>query len=237
MGVSSEKPGQNINKEGVAKIIRDQYLLHEVVHHLPYGLADKASAVVLTKAHRMADVYKCLHQGIFGYGPAEGVKHIPSPEYFRKHLVDDYYRIEPQSDEPVFEAVAAGNAVLRVNLRPYRKLFDGRDSDGFELLENVVMDAAQIEKGSWEALIAAVHYFKELNQERAIRIDDKCYGIPPRMVSGFIQELDNYVRNQNVIPLLSHSKAYHRLNHPSYVVVDLAVLEHSQLAFLLKTLL
>ena len=62
MDVSSEKPMQNINREGVAKIIQDQYLLHEVVHHLPYESADKAPAVVSTKAHRMADVYKAYHR-------------------------------------------------------------------------------------------------------------------------------------------------------------------------------
>lgn len=233
MCVAKQESLQLTSKEGVKKVILAQFLLHEVAHHRPSKPSDAAPMTLPTKAHRMADVYKCLHQGTFGYGPAGGVKHIPSPEYFEKHLTDDYYSTTPAVDAPVLESVTPNDAIQRVNLRPYRKIFDGRDDEGFDQLKKVVMDASLIEKGSAEALRKALDCFKTLNHAKAFCIDDQCYIIPLQMVERFIEELEKYLRVNESIPLLSHSKAYHRLNRPSYVVVDLPVLEESPLAFLL----
>lgn len=234
MDVSSSEPLQLTHGVGVRKVILHQYILHEVRHHPPVESQGRETTAVTPLAHAMADIYKFLHQGTFGYGPAGGVKHIPSPEFFREHLANDYYRVEPAANAPILEPVTLDDSILRINLRPYRSVFERNEDRGFYTLEKVVLDSSMIEKGSPENLFVALSVFEDLNNKEELSIESRSYVIPPRMVDGFLRELESFIRSHGVLPLLSHSEAYHRLNRPSYVVADLAVLERSSLAFLLQ---
>ena len=53
-----------------------QFELHEIRHHEAVDANDRG-AVVMPRAHAIADVYKCLHQGEFGVGHS-----IRSPVHF-----------------------------------------------------------------------------------------------------------------------------------------------------------
>ena len=50
----------------------------------------------------------------------------------------------------------------------------------------------------------------------------------------FFSDVQRFVKSNEEIPMLGHSETYRRLNDPSYMVADLAVLKESPLAFLLE---
>jgi hypothetical protein len=214
--------------EGLLEVLLRQYILHEVKHHPPLLTQPDKPLKVRTIAHDMPDIYKCLHQGIFGYW-----NHIPSPEYFRKHLTDDYYNVEADPSGPVLESVTSDNSILRVNLRPYKARFPGEEEKALFMLERLVLDSSLVEKGSLEKLFDALMVFMELNRCAAFFIEHRRFVIPPARSKHFLAEMEYFLGHYGTLPLFSHSPEYHRLNRPSYVVADLAVLERSSLATLL----
>lgn len=215
-------------KESLLEVLLRHYILHEVDHHPPLQTEPKKPLKVRTLAHDMPDIYKLIHQGTFGYW-----NHIPSPEYFRKHLADDYYNVEASDCGPVLETVSPDESILRVNLMPFKTLFPGEEDRAFFMLEELVLESSMIEKGSPEILFDALMTFRELNNQGALIIDNRRLMIPPARVDRFLLELKQFVTQMNTLPLFSHSTQYHNLNRPSYVIADLKPLRSSQLAFLL----
>lgn len=205
-----------------------QYILHEIEHHPALPTEPQEPLIVQTLAHDMPDIYKCLHQGTFGYW-----NHIPSAEFFRKHLADDYYKVEASSSSPVLESVSPDDSILRVNLRPYKALFPDDEEEAFFMLEKLVLDSAMVQKGSVRRFFDALKAFRELNDRALLIIDHRRYVIPPKRVDQFLIEMRKFLDQHRTLPLFSHSAVYHKLNQPSYVVADLAVLERSPLASLL----
>ena len=86
---------------------------------------------------------------------------------------------------------------------------------------------------SYEALFGALMAFQEMNSHGVLTIDHRHFVIHPRKVDIFFAELMQVIEQVGNLPLFGHSPAYHRLNRPSYVVVDLAPLQRSPFAFLL----
>jgi len=215
-------------RENLLEVLLRQYVLHEVVHHPALLTIPEKPPKVRTLAHDMPDIYKCLHQGTFGYW-----NHIPSPEYFRKHLADDYYAVEAMDTGPVLETVTPDESILRVNLMPFKALFRGEEDRAFFMLEELVLESSMIEKGSPETLFDALTAFRDLNNQGALIIDNRRFMIPPANVERFLMEVKQFVAQMSALPLLSHSPEYHRLNRPSYVIADLGPLRLSPLAFLL----
>lgn len=60
------------------------------------------------------DVYKLLHQGVFGQGHP-----IPNRKAAREWLDQEAGIIEPNTSAPLLESVQLAGNVVRVNLRPY----------------------------------------------------------------------------------------------------------------------
>lgn len=145
--------------EDLLEVLLRQYVLHEGRHHPPLFTQPDNPLKVRTIAHDMPDTYRCLHQGTFGH-----CNHIPSPEHLRKHLTDDYYKVEADDSGPVLESVTPDNSILMVNLRPYEVLFPGEEEKAFFMLERLVLDSSLGEKGSPEKLFNALMVFMELNQ-------------------------------------------------------------------------
>lgn len=215
-------------KENLLELLLRQYILHEVDHHPRPQTRPQKLMKVRTLAHDMPDIYKCLHQGTFGYWD-----HFPSPEYFRKHSADDYYSVEASDSEPVLETVTPDKSILRVNLRPFKARFPGEEDKAFFMLEDLVLESSRIEKGSPETLFEALMAFRELNRQGALIIDNRRFMIPLPRVETFFRELKQVLMQMSTLPLFSHSPEYHRLNRPAYVIADLAPLKRSPLAFLL----
>jgi len=214
--------------ENLLEVLLRQYILHEIVHHPPLETPPRKALKVRTRAVDMPDIYKLLHQGIFGYW-----QHIPGKAYFRKHLTDDWESVTSRDGEPVLESVTHDNTILRVNLRPYKALFPGEEDRAFFMLESLVLDSATIEKGSPERFFSAMSAFREINRQAALIIDNRRYVIPPAGVEQFFGEVKHFITHQGILPLFSHSPGYHELNRPAYVIADSIVLEHSPLAFIL----
>lgn len=216
-------------KEGLKEVIRGQYQWHEIKHHKVESSRRNGFVTVRPRAHTMADIYKCLHQGTFGYW-----KHILSREFFRNHLANDYFNVHAASDAPVFESVTPDHSIVRVNLRPYKAVVNEYEKEAFFILEKVVLDSSLIEKGCKNEFFETLHIFKELNAAGELTIENRSYVLPDDDVGHFLRECYQFVTAHGVLPLLSHSDIYHRLNHPSYVIADLSVIENSPLAFFLQ---
>jgi hypothetical protein len=176
----------------------------------------------------MPDIYKCLHQGTFGYW-----NHIPSPEYLRNHLADDFYSAETDDASPVLEAVRADASILRVNLRPFKAPFPDEEDRALFLLEALVLESSRIEKGHPQELFDGLTTFREMNRHGVLTIEHRHFVLHPQRVEIFFMELQQLLERVGPLPLFSHSQEYHRLNRPSYVIVDLVPLSRSPLDFLL----
>ena len=214
--------------ENLLEVLLRQYILHEIKHHSPLKATPRKALKVKTRAMDMPDIYKLLHQGTFGYW-----EHIPSKEYFRKHLAEDWESVTSREGEPVLESVTHDNTILRVNLRSYKALFPGEEDRAVFMLEKLVLDSATIEKGSPEHFFSVMSAFREINKQAALIIDNRRYVIPPALVEQFFTETKGFITHHGILPLFSHSPGYHELNRPAYVIADTVVLQRSSLAFLL----
>ncbi len=217
------------HKEGVKEVIRRQYQLHEIKHHEQESCRRSDLVTIMPRTHTMADIYKCLHQGTFGYW-----KHIPSRQFFRNHLADEYFNVQAESDAPVLEAVTPDHSIVRVNLRPYKAAVKEYEKEAFFILEKVVLDSSLIEKGCKKEFFETLHMFKELNLAGDLTIENRSYVMSEDDVEYFLRECYKFINAHGVLPLFSHSEIYHRLNHPSYVIADLSVIKNSPLVFLLQ---
>jgi hypothetical protein len=216
--------------ENLVEVLLRQYILHEVEHHPPPKTIPPKVVKVRTLAHDMPDIYKLLHQGTFGYW-----QHIPSREFFTKHLIDEWHGVTSEKAGIVLESVTHDNTILRVNLRPYKALFPGEDHRALSMLKKLVLDSAAVEKGSTEWFFSIMAAFREINRQAALTIGNRRYVIPPIRVERFFAEAKQFIAHQGELPLFRHSPAYRELNRPAYVIADSIVLQKSPLAFLLDT--
>jgi hypothetical protein len=217
--------------EGIRRVLVGQYMFHEARHH-PKLTGDNTERVpTMPKAHTVADIYKCLHQGEFGVGHS-----IEDPGRFALILAHELLKAEASSTEPALENVSADGSVFRVNLRPYRKIFIGREESASDLLVQACVNSAEIHKGSRENFIASLNCFRHLNQKGVLAVHGRSYVFPDELVGLFLVQVGDFIRASGHIPVLSHSPVYRDHNAPSYRVVDRLTLERSELAFLFQEL-
>ncbi len=183
------------------------------------------------KAHTVADVYKCLHQGEFGVGHS-----IDDPQRFAQMLARDLLEADENRAEPVLENVSADGSVFRVNLRPYRKIFAGREESATDLLVKTCMDSAVVHKGSAKDFLASLNSFRYLNAKAELVVQSRSYVFPDELVALFLVQVRDFLHASGNVPVLSHSPIYRNYNSPSYRVVDRETLERSDLAFLFQEL-
>ena len=215
-------------RDGIKRLLVQQFLLHEVEHHPFYATRDGEKTRTPPLAHTPMDIYKCLHQGEFGVAHT-----VDDPGRFRDRLYREIDRIQPENNEPVLEDVAVDGAVLRVNLRPYRALFVDDIHRACDLLTDVCLKSADIPKGSAERFLALLHGFRDLNKAGDLAVGDIIYAFSPHMVDHFLTEVRALAHRMGQIPVFSHSPTYRRLNSPTYRVVDRSVMLSSSLAFIL----
>jgi hypothetical protein len=215
--------------EGLRRVLLGQYMFHEAKWS-PAAEGDVMEAgPTIPKAVTLADIYKCLHQGEFGVGHS-----IDDVGTFSRRLGAELLAAEPSSVEPVLEDVSPAGAIFRINLRPYRTLFHGRDASATEMLANACLSSAKVRLGSLKSFINSLKDFRDLNAAGELVVQDRSYIFPEVLVDSFLAQVDDFIKGAGTIPVLSHSAIYKRYNAPSYRVVDRATLVRSDLAFLLS---
>lgn len=215
-------------RDGVREVLVLQYELHEVGHHSV--CPDKP---VEPLAHGVSDIYKCLHQGAFGVG-----HDITNEDDFRGRLIEEMMR--PQtvstSTEKLLESLSADGALLRVNLRPLRLLFSGREEEVCRLLVQVCLQSTAIATQSPAEFFFALESFRDLNRSGELRAGGIVFSFSEKVVEAFLREINLLAKSMGAIPVLSHSPAYRKFNNPSYRVVHREALRKSPLAELIRNL-
>ena len=209
----------------------EQFMLHEVQHHRLMGGGPHSQAPLTPVAHRLIDIYKCLHQGEFGVGHT-----IDHPEGFKQRLYREIMdgAVEDHAGEPAVESVSADGTMLRINLRPLKRLYGDDVAGAVDGLVRVCIASAQVNQGSNTRFFETLELFKTLNQAGEITLAGRIFVFPSARVEAFLLEVRKLMRRIGQIPVFSHSESYRRLNQPSYRVAERSVLQASPLAALLE---
>lgn len=228
-------------KEGIKEVLVCQFELHEVRHHIheeaqknrrAHGRGEAARTDRLEPiAHRVPDIYKCLHQGVFGVGHS-----IDNPQNFKERLIGEIGSARTVGAEPLLESVSPGGQVLRINLRPFRALFKGSEERGCELLLDLCIKSACLNTGLQAEFFLALEFFRELNRSGELAAGERIFSFPEDLIDAFLREVGNFTAKTGFIPVLSHSPAYKSLNNPSYRVVNSTALMRSPMAALINSI-
>ena len=146
------------------------------------------------------DVYKFLFEGVMG------VEHILGDrEVARRRLVEEFGRVDVSEflGESLVEDVSLGGGVVRVNLRPFKRL--GLSLD--RLFGAMVVSAERIEADR-AGFVRLWNRFVGLVREGMLDFDYEA-----------LVEFDGVVRARGYPPV-HHSREYVEANKPAYRVVD-----------------
>jgi hypothetical protein len=173
--------------------------------------AEKVAALIQTQVQRYPemdelDVYKLLHQAVFGPGHA-----ITNLKSAREWLERESEILKPISGEPLVESIHPDEAVVRVHLRPYLASRGslGRLLDGFVQSSKFVLgDPATM--AEWWAIFEQM-----IGQDGALanRFDARTAYLLRRT-----REVENW-------PASQHSPRFDRAYHPAYRVLAASVAE------------
>jgi len=214
-------------REGVRQVVVSQFMLHEVQHHpdRPRGTGESR----MPRAHTLADIYKCLHQGEFGPG------HMISDEArFLERLAEEIHSVPARAEESVLESIAPDDSIFRLNLRPFKSVFSGEGVDtACRVLTQVCAASAGIREGTVDRFFAKLAAFQRVNDAKELVADGTTFAFPAPLVANFLRDTFALAQASHGVPVLGHSNGYHDLNVPSYRVVEEVVLKGSPLAFLL----
>ena len=224
-------PGDADYTADLREVIIQQFMLHEVQHHSLQADDSRAEAPIVPVAHELIDIYKCLHQGVFGVGHI-----IDHPEGFAQRLHQEMVQnTAPETvREPVVESLSVNGEMLRVNLRPLRAAFIDDVDRAVDGLAQVCLQSAQVTRGANDHFFDALDAFMMLNRSGEIVLAGRIFAFPSQWVETFLFELRQLMRRIRQVPVFSHSKRYKQLNRPSYRVVVRSELEVSPLAGILE---
>ena len=146
------------------------------------------------------DVYKFLFQGVMG------VEHILGDrERARRWLVEEFEGVDVGEflGEPLLERVSVDGGIMRVNLRPFKRL--GLSLEG--LFEAMLKSAERI-KADRDRFAVLWKRFVELVREGRLDFDYEA-----------LVEFDGVVRAGGYSPV-HHSRGYAEANKPAYRIVQ-----------------
>ena len=152
------------------------------------------------------DVYKLLHQSIFGPGHL-----IPNKKTAREQLELELSLIEPDAERALIESIHIEGAMVRLHLQPY--LAHGAASN--PLLDAFMRSAEQVQ-GSAEGMHHHWQMFETLCQPGA-----NLAGLfPMREITLF-----GHRRAEENWPAVHHSPVYNHVYNPHYRVLTRAEVE------------
>jgi hypothetical protein len=171
-------------------------------------VADEAvAALILRHVQRyvaldILDVYKLLHQGVFGAGHA-----VSNPRAAREWLEKECEKLTPNAAEPLLESVHPHDEIVRLNLRPY--LAQGGNLK--KLLDAFIRSAAQ-PRGDAETMAHWWNIFHSMTQAGnplANRFSERTVAL-----IGRTRAAEKWSATQ-------HSPPYDQTHKPAYRVLDL----------------
>ncbi len=216
---------------GFRQMLIQQYMLHEVEHHVLQADHPCGQTPLIPVAHSLIDIYKCLHQGEFGVGHT-----IDHPDGFRQRLYQEIMECGTPDHvcEPAVESISADGKMLRINLRTLKHFYGDDLAGAVDDLTQVCIQSAHVTRGGNTHFFETLYLFKMLNQDGEIALGGHVFAFPDAMVEGFLFEMRELMRRIREVPVFSHSAAYRRLNRPSYRVAMRSVLEASPIAHFLE---
>jgi len=149
---------------------------------------------------QIADIYKLLHQAVFGPGHL-----IASKKAAREWLEHEAGRVSPSAESPLVENVHPDAQIVRLHLRPYLALGGGLKP----LLEAFVRSAEQV-SGDAQQMAAWWQVFESLCSKGAL-----CADVCEQREAA----LFGRVRAQEQWPAVHHSPAYYAVYQPAYRVL------------------
>ena len=145
----------------------------------------------------LQDVYKLLHQGIFG------PQHLLlNPESARSYLQREWEGVKPTDIEALTEPVSIDGEMIRVNLRPYKAGGGKRETLWQTLYNSAIIIQPDNEK------------FARLWQQ----VIDLCQELKLPFSVEEVERLGQETTAQRY-PALHHSTEYQQANKPAYRVV------------------
>jgi hypothetical protein len=150
------------------------------------------------EAH-LSDVYRLLHQAVFGSGEA-----ITKKKSTLEWLEHEWSINPPKADAPILESVSPQDALVRLHLRPYRAAGGSMEALLEATLKRDAQGSAAQMAESWGIFttLAAKNYAERF-PAREVRLYGQVYAA------------------QNW-PNVPHSPEYIRAYHPAYRVLTLA---------------
>ena len=146
------------------------------------------------------DVYKLLFQGVLG------VAHIlEDRDRARRYLENEFATVNVSEflNEPLVEDVSVSDRIIRVNLRPFKRLELSLDT----LFEAMVVSAERL-KADKEDFMILWNRFMGLVKAGRLDVDHEA-----------LVEFDKVMRDRSYPPV-HHSREYVKANKPIYRVVD-----------------
>ncbi len=173
-------------------------------------MADEAVAALIMKhvqryvALDILDVYKLLHQGVFGAGHA-----VSNQRSAREWLDKECAKLTPNAAEPLLESVHPQDEVVRLNLRPYL----AAQGSLKKLLEAFIRSAAQT-RGDAETMAQWWATFQAMTAQ----------GSP--LANRFSERTVSLIGRTRAAELWSatqHSPPYDQTHKPAYRVLTLEI--------------
>jgi len=143
------------------------------------------------------DVYKLIYQTVFG------IEHLMGQgEEAQVKLIKEMENIEKISDEMLLENISLNNTIVRVNLKPFKKIYNQPAR-----LFKVMITSSELIKGKQDDFIVLWNEFFQLVKN----------GKPVFSIA----ELEKFSREmkKKKYPSVSHSAIYKEKNKPAYRVV------------------
>lgn len=169
--------------------------------------------VALIRAHlerypqaQIADVYKLLHQGVFGPGHS-----VASKKAAREWLEHEAGQQTPAAEELLLESIHPDGLIVRVHLRPYLALGGSLSA----LLDAFVRSAEQVQ-GDARTMARWWGLFEALCREGELCGD--IYQQREAVLFGRMRARENW-------PAVHHSPAYFQAYRPAYRVLTAAEAE------------
>jgi hypothetical protein len=146
---------------------------------------------------QVVDVYKMLFQSVFG------IQHILHDKA-KRYLEQELSTLETQKpyNEPLIENISIDNAMVRVNLRPFK--MRGLSS---EKLFSAMVTSAKEPKRTQKTFLKLWNRFKSQVEAGKLDFDESS-----------LEDFDKKVKKENY-PLYHHSERYRRSYSPAYRVV------------------
>ena len=169
------------------------------------GTQDNLTALIMTHVQRypeidILDVYKLLHQSVFGPGHA-----IKNQKAEKEWLERQSEILQPVAVEPLLESVHPDGAMVRLHLRPYLAL-KGKPKK----LLDALIDSSKAVNGSIEDMAADWAAFQQLCAPSGLLVDR----FEARTVA-----MTGRTRASQQWPASPHSPKYEHTYKPAYRVL------------------